>query len=47
MLIIQSVKSGSVNVPLWGNSGGYNNNQEFLHAYLNNMIGSAFSNLTS
>uniref|UniRef100_A0A7S4MSJ1 Exportin-1 n=2 Tax=Vannella robusta TaxID=1487602 RepID=A0A7S4MSJ1_9EUKA len=48
MLIIQSVKNGSVNVPLWDTSSqNFQNNQEFLHAFIVNLIGSAFSNLSS
>ena len=47
MLIIQSVKNGSVNVPLWDTSSqNFQNNQEFLHAFIVNLIGSAFSNLS-
>lgn len=48
MLIIQSVKSGNVNVPLWPQDNStYSNNQEFIHAYIVNLIGSAFPNLSS
>jgi len=47
MMIFHSVKSGSVNVPLWDQSAGtFSNNQEFLHAYTINLISTAFSNLS-
>jgi len=48
MIIIQSVKNGHVNVPLWDTAtANYPSNKEFLHAYIINLIGSAFSNLSA
>jgi len=46
--IFYSVRSGAVQVPLWDVSAmQYPNNEEFLRAFIIDLIGNAFPNLTS
>ena len=48
MMIFQSVKCGNVAIPLWDPSTAqFASNQEFLPAYMINLIGTSFTNLSS